>query len=90
MPRMDGPALIRAVRERWPRMKVIYISGYAEDAFRKRLDETGAIHFLPKPFSLKQLAGKVKEVMEAPGRPEAGGRPGVRRGGAPQSVTVRS
>ncbi|HSD34412.1 MAG TPA: PAS domain-containing protein [Alphaproteobacteria bacterium] len=90
MPRMDGPALIRAVRERWPRMKVIYISGYAEDAFRKRLDETGAIHFLPKPFSLKQLAGKVKEVMETSGRPEAGGRPGVRRGGAPQSVTVRS
>jgi two-component system cell cycle sensor histidine kinase/response regulator CckA len=90
MPRMDGPALIRAVRERWPRMKVIYISGYAEDAFRKRLDETGAIHFLPKPFSLKQLAGKVKEVMEAPGRPEAGGRSGVRRGGAPQSLTVRS
>jgi two-component system, cell cycle sensor histidine kinase and response regulator CckA len=90
MPRMDGPALIRAVRERWPRMKVIYISGYAEDAFRKRLDETGAIHFLPKPFSLKQLAGKVKEVMEASGRPEAGGRPGQRRSGAQQPLTLRS
>ena len=61
-----------------------------EPLFSSRFDETGAIHFLPKPFSLKQLAGKVKEVMEAPGRPEAGGRPGVRRGGAPQSLTVRS
>ena len=90
MPRMDGPALIRAVRERWPRMKVVYISGYAEDAFRKRLDETEAIHFLPKPFSLKQLAGKVKEVMEAPARPEAGTRPGLRRTGAQQSLTLKN
>ncbi len=49
-------------------MKVIFISGYTEDAFRKRLDSDTDIHFLPKPFSLKQLAGKVKEVMmsEAP------------------------
>ena len=66
MPHMDGPALIREVRERRPDMKVIFISGYAEDAFRQRLDSDGAIDFLPKPFSLKQLAAKVKEVMEAP------------------------
>ena len=46
-----------------PDLKVIFISGYAEDAFRKRLDQGGGIHFLLKPFSLKQLAGKVKEVM---------------------------
>ncbi len=90
MPRMDGPTLIRAVRERWPRMKVIYISGYAEDAFRKRLDETGAIHFLPKPFSLKQLAGKVKEVMEAPVRAEGKDRPALRRPGGTQPLTLRN
>ena len=66
MPKMDGPTLIKEVRELYPKMKlkVIFISGYTEDAFRKRLgDETG-IHFLSKPFSLKQLAGKVKEVMQ--------------------------
>ncbi|HUH82974.1 MAG TPA: PAS domain-containing protein [Stellaceae bacterium] len=63
MPRMDGPTLVRQVRELHPDMKVIFISGYTEDAFRKRLDRDGDIHFLPKPFSLKQLAGKVKEVM---------------------------
>ncbi len=66
MPRMDGPALIREVRERRPEIKVICISGYAEDAFRKKLDRSADIHFLPKPFSLNQLAGKVKEVMRAP------------------------
>ena len=63
MPRMDGPALIREVREIHPDMKVIFISGYTEDAFRQRLDTDSNIHFLPKPFSLKQLAGKVKEVI---------------------------
>jgi two-component system cell cycle sensor histidine kinase/response regulator CckA len=63
MPRMDGPALIRQVREIHPDMKVIFISGYTEDAFRERLDRDSKIHFLPKPFSLKQLAGKVKEVI---------------------------
>jgi two-component system, cell cycle sensor histidine kinase and response regulator CckA len=65
MPRMDGPGLIKHLREIHPDMKVIFISGYTEDAFRKRLDHDADIHFLPKPFSLKQLAGKVKEVMSA-------------------------
>ncbi|MDJ0609904.1 MAG: response regulator [Kiloniellales bacterium] len=63
MPRIDGPTLVRQVRSERPDLKVIFISGYAEDAFRKRLDRDAGIHFLPKPFSLKQLAGKVKEVM---------------------------
>jgi two-component system cell cycle sensor histidine kinase/response regulator CckA len=63
MPRMDGPSLIKEVRERRPNIKIICISGYAEDGFRKRIDASDDIHFLPKPFSLIQLAGKVKEVM---------------------------
>jgi two-component system cell cycle sensor histidine kinase/response regulator CckA len=65
MPRMDGPQLIKHVRQTHPDLKVIFISGYTEDAFRKRLDSDADIHFLAKPFSLKQLAGKVKEVMSA-------------------------
>ncbi len=63
MPRMDGPTLIRRIRGFRPDMKVIFISGYAEDDFRRRLDQNADIYFLAKPFSLKQLAGKVKEVM---------------------------
>ena len=65
MPQMDGPTLIMRVRETAPETKIICISGYAEDAFRKRLDRSADIHFLPKPFSLNQLAGKVKEVLRA-------------------------
>ncbi len=67
MPRMDGPALVKEVRAIHPDMKVIFISGYTEDAFRKRLGDESSIHFLAKPFSLRQLAGKVKEVMVAGG-----------------------
>ncbi len=63
MPDMDGPALVEWVRERDPNMRVICISGYAEETFRKRLSAAADIHFLPKPFSLEQLAAKVKDVM---------------------------
>ena len=63
MPQMDGTELIKRVRERTPAMRVICISGYAEETFRNRLDSAPDVHFLPKPFSLEQLAGKVKEVI---------------------------
>ncbi|MFO1059793.1 MAG: response regulator [Dongiaceae bacterium] len=63
MPKMDGPTLAREIRLRRPDMKVIFISGYAEDDFRRRLGSDAGIQFLPKPFSLKQLAAKVKEAL---------------------------
>ena len=65
MPHMDGPGLVREVREINPEMKVIFISGYTEDAFRQRLDSDVGIEFLPKPFSLKELAAKVRDVLAA-------------------------
>ena len=65
MPGIDGPALVRRVRQTHPDMKVIFISGYTEDTFRKRLDDGARLEFLSKPFTLQQLAGKVKEVMHA-------------------------
>jgi signal transduction histidine kinase/CheY-like chemotaxis protein len=66
MPEMDGPALVEEVRSRRPDMKVIFISGYAESAFRQRASDGSMLHFLAKPFSLKQLATKVKDVLEEP------------------------
>jgi two-component system cell cycle sensor histidine kinase/response regulator CckA len=64
MPRMDGPTLVKEVRQLKPEMRVIFISGYAEDAFRRRIDTGEEMHFLLKPFTLKQLAAKVKDVMQ--------------------------
>jgi two-component system cell cycle sensor histidine kinase/response regulator CckA len=63
MPEMDGPSLLREVRKHLPDLKVIFVSGYAEDAFRKNLPEGEAFNFLPKPFSLKQLVETVKKTM---------------------------
>jgi len=64
MPGMDGVTLARFVRMERPAIKVILISGYSEDVARDGIDPDAGIHFLPKPFSLKQLAGAVKQVME--------------------------
>lgn len=66
MPNMDGPTLIRRARELRPDIRAVFISGYAEEAFRRSLgDDLGDVDLLPKPFSLKQLAAKVKEQLEA-------------------------
>jgi two-component system cell cycle sensor histidine kinase/response regulator CckA len=63
MPQMDGPTLYKHIRERWPDMKVVFVSGYTEDRLREQFKSGEVIYFLPKPFTLKQLAGKVKEVL---------------------------
>jgi len=63
MPEMDGPTLLKELRRRRPDMKVIFISGYAEEAFKKNLPEGESFTFLPKPFSLKELVAAVKETM---------------------------
>ena len=64
MPQMDGPTMYKHVREKWPKIKVIFVSGYTEDRLREQFTSGETIYFLPKPFTLKQLAGKVKDVME--------------------------
>jgi two-component system, cell cycle sensor histidine kinase and response regulator CckA len=64
MPEMDGPTMLRELRKRGVKTRVIFVSGYAEDAFEKNLEGQTDFAFLPKPFSLKQLVEKVKEVME--------------------------
>ena len=63
MPEMDGPTLMRELRKRNPDLRIIFVSGYAEDAFRQNLPEGEEFSFLPKPFSLKQLIETVKETM---------------------------
>jgi len=65
MPEMDGPTLARELRNRNPDLKIIFVSGYAEDAFQKHLPEPGQFAFLPKPFSLKELVAAVKETLAA-------------------------
>jgi two-component system cell cycle sensor histidine kinase/response regulator CckA len=63
MPEMDGPTLLKELRSRNPNLKMILVSGYAEDAFEKHLPAGGQFAFLAKPFTLKQLVAAVKDAM---------------------------
>ncbi|WP_052775020.1 cell cycle histidine kinase CckA [Candidatus Liberibacter africanus] len=65
MPEMDGPTLLRELRKKYPSLKFIFISGYAEDAFSKNLPKDAKFSFLSKPFSLKQLATSVHDLLQA-------------------------
>lgn len=63
MPGMNGPEMVNKIKEENPDLKVIFISGYTEDAFIDFCNNPEDLVFLPKPFTLKELASKVKEVM---------------------------
>lgn len=71
MPGINGPKMITTLMEthaeRMKNAKVVFISGYAEDAFADTFGADHQFNFLPKPFTLKQLAGKVKDVLESKG-----------------------
>jgi two-component system cell cycle sensor histidine kinase/response regulator CckA len=62
MPEMDGPSLLKELRRRRPELKIIFVSGYAEEAFANNKPE-GQHAFLAKPFQLKDLIATVKKTM---------------------------
>lgn len=63
MPDMDGPTLAQRMRQDSPDLRIIFISGYTEEKLKDHMGK--GISFLPKPFTLKQLAAKVKEALES-------------------------
>lgn len=65
MPGMDGPTCVRKAREARPDMRVIFVSGYAEDVLRRSIGGIENSAFLPKPYSLNELTAKVKECVSA-------------------------
>ncbi|MEE4339593.1 response regulator, partial [Erythrobacter sp.] len=62
MPGMDGPAMVRAIRGRFPEIPVLFMSGYAEEQLRKDIDIPD-MHFIAKPFSVADISDKVGTVM---------------------------
>ncbi len=63
MPEMDGPSLLGELRKRGIKARIIFVSGYAEEAFSRNLPEGEDFAFLPKPFTLKQLVEAVKTAI---------------------------
>jgi len=64
MPRMGGPRLAERLAEERPQMKVLFVSGYAENAALRHGKTDVSTRFLQKPFSLKTLARNVRDVLE--------------------------
>ena len=60
MPGMDGPTWVRQALQQRPDTKVVFVSGYPEDAFDDGQPEVMGAAFLPKPFSLKALTETVQ------------------------------
>ena len=64
MPGMDGPTMVRAIRELRPDMPILFMSGYAEEQLRKDINIPD-MHFIAKPFSVSAIGDKVSSVMRA-------------------------
>jgi two-component system cell cycle sensor histidine kinase/response regulator CckA len=64
MPGMDGPTMVREARKSRPDLKILFISGYAEEQLRKSIDIEN-VNFLPKPFSVTELAEAARRAVGA-------------------------
>jgi len=62
MPEMDGPTMVREARESRPDLPVLFMSGYAEEQLRKSID-LNKVAFLPKPFSVQELAEAARKAL---------------------------
>ncbi|MBR9834321.1 MAG: response regulator [Alphaproteobacteria bacterium] len=65
MPGMDGPTLIREAKDLLGPAKVLFMSGYAERDIAQQLDDDREVSFMPKPFTVKQLAERVKTELSS-------------------------
>ncbi len=65
MPGINGPEMVAQVLKKYPNIKVVFVSGYGEDAFYGQYGAERKFNFLPKPYTLNQLAERVKDILES-------------------------
>jgi two-component system cell cycle sensor histidine kinase/response regulator CckA len=63
MPGLDGPAMVAEARKSRPELPILFMSGYAEEQLRKSID-LDKVAFLPKPFSVQELAEAARKAIE--------------------------
>jgi PAS domain S-box-containing protein len=63
MPKMNGPEFAVRLREFYPLVKLLFVSGYGSDIVKKNGFAKSTIPFLQKPYTLRQLAAKIHEVL---------------------------
>jgi CheY-like chemotaxis protein len=64
MPGMNGLDLMTRIKEIRPGMKSLFMSGYAKEEILSRISTDSSIEYLPKPFTIDELAAKIKGVLE--------------------------
>jgi CheY-like chemotaxis protein len=65
MPSMSGPELARRLRVSQPTLRVLYCSGYTEDAVVRRSGHEARTGFLPKPYTRETLLERVRALLDA-------------------------
>jgi CheY-like chemotaxis protein len=65
MPGMNGPELVEQIGLRWPGLRVIYSSGYADSRLAGRGFDEHAVDLLRKPFTVEQLRDRVAQALES-------------------------
>jgi PAS domain S-box-containing protein len=71
MPRLDGPGLAERLVGVRPSTRVLYVSGYTDDALGVGGVLEGGTNLLGKPFSTERLTSRVREILDAPRRPSS-------------------
>ena len=66
MPGLDGPSLAKQLVQRCPNLRVLYVSGYTQDALAERSVLASGIKFLHKPFTPSSLLTRVRAVLDRP------------------------
>jgi PAS domain S-box-containing protein len=66
MPGMSGQQLAAAVQERYPDVRVLFVSGYVDDAIMRHGVLPGRVYFMQKPFATTALLRMVRDVLDAP------------------------
>ena len=72
MPNLNGPELVKQLEKLRPGMKVLFMSGYSDNFLVLNSAAGEPVHFIEKPFSPEELAGKVREVLGPPRIPGPG------------------
>jgi CheY-like chemotaxis protein len=65
MPGIGGRVVAERITERHPEARVLFVSGYTDDAILRHGVSRELVHFLPKPYSPLVLACKTRELLDA-------------------------
>jgi two-component system, cell cycle sensor histidine kinase and response regulator CckA len=66
MPRMGGSELARRLQESYPKLKVLYVSGYTADVISHHGILEASVNYLQKPFKSLEFLTKVREILDRP------------------------